>query len=78
MIEEIQEVIVIKKYKTSDGKIYTELKDAERNEGLLNGTVKVCNLCDGSGETPDAEWRYFYRCSKCNGSGYLKKKVVWE
>ena len=54
MIEEIQEVIVIKKYKTSDGKIYTELKDAERNEGLLNGTVKVCNLCDGSGETPDA------------------------
>lgn len=77
MIEEIKEVVVVTKYKTSDGKTFTERKDAERNEGILNGNVRVCNLCDGTGETPDAEFRYYYNCSTCNGTGYLHKKEVW-
>lgn len=78
MIEEIKEVIVITKYKTKDGKIFKSKKGAEINEGILNGTVRICNFCYGKGEAPDAEFKYFYTCNSCKGSGYLHKKEVWS
>ena len=79
-------------YIAKDGKEFTSSKECKHHEMILDGTRKVCPECNGKGVVRE-EYEYdnyhtgvpetsviFPTCIKCNGKGYLEKKIkeVWE
>lgn len=77
-IEEIEETIVVKKYRCSDGRVFDEYSNAEIYQGMMDGDIKKCNICEGTGKVPNEDFRNYYTCNKCNGSGYLRRQVEWK
>lgn len=79
-------------YIAKDGKEFTYKDECENYEKMLDGTRIVCPACNGQkyfrGRWVEAYDNYdvghvdahyeYNRCEKCNGKGYLEKKVTWE
>ena len=76
-----------KVYIAEDGKEFDKKSDCELHEKFLHGDAKECPECHGNGElweeyqdtnyhtgAPETYTR-FYKCPKCQGKGYLIKKV---
>lgn len=78
-------------YITSDGREFTNWDDANHHDKELNGNIKKCTRCDGSGQLnghyelhrdlwtckEERVWTYD-KCPECNGKGHLEKKTCWE
>lgn len=75
-----------------DGKEFNNKKECRQYERLKNGEIKECPDCKGTGKILVEEHDENYHtgapetyichvtCKKCNGKGYLEKKikVCWE
>ena len=79
-------------YVAKDGKEFDSENECKHYEMILDDTRKVCPECHGKGVVIK-EYEYdnyhsgvpetsifFPTCTKCNGKGYLEKKIkeVWE
>ena len=42
--------VSVTKYETTDGRIFGNKESEKLHEGILDGSVKVCSRCKGSGE----------------------------
>lgn len=70
--------VTVTKYQTEDGRVFGNKESATIHEGLLNGSIKVCPRCDGSGEVDIyGDGRIFNECSQCKGAGRLYKQTIW-
>lgn len=77
-------------YITDDGKEFDRKQDAVIHEKLLSGEIKECPECHGKGQVLEEQEydnyhtgvpeksTFFVTCTRCNGKGYLEKKVTWE
>ena len=79
-------------YISDDGQEFNNEKDCIFHDRLINGEVKICEECNGSGEVKEEYWDENYhtgveelytrwnRCKCCNGKGYLEKHIetVWK
>ena len=87
-----EKVVKYEVYIAKDGKEFLSSHECEDYEKYLNGTRKKCPMCGGLGSLKtewveaydnydighvEAHWEY-KKCTKCNGKGYLDKKVTWE
>lgn len=71
--------VIITKYKTIDGKIFDNKDQALHHEGILNGTIKKCPTCKGTGQVdPYGDRLASWKCSTCEGKGFLVKQDVWK
>lgn len=78
-------------YVAKDGKEFDDEDKCKHYEMILDGTRIVCPNCHGKGQwrtdyVPEYDhwegkmggyWNYQI-CQRCNGKGYLEKKVTWE
>lgn len=80
-------IVYIAKY----GKQFESKDQCENHEKILDGTRKVCECCGGKGGwqgkyiKPYRHWdgdmggyHEWIKCERCDGKGYLDKKVTWE
>lgn len=74
----ITEVKTVYKYQADDGTIFDNREDAEHRDKVLKGLIRFCDNCGGLGETPDEEFRRYYKCSSCSGKGWQEKVEVWK
>lgn len=78
-------------YIAKDGKEFTSEEECIHHEKILDGTRVECPNCHGKGgwqgkwiepyqhwDGPMGGYYEWHTCSKCNGKGYLEKKVTWE
>jgi len=79
-------------YVAKDGEEFETEKDCILYEKRLDGLIKDCEACNGTGEIRETyedvdyhsgapiELVRYRTCPKCNGKGYLEKKLkeVWE
>ena len=79
-------------YIAKDGKEFNSESDCKHHEMILNGTRIICPECNGKGKIDVIEEYDNYHtgvlekttiyptCTKCNGKGYLEKKIkeIWE
>ena len=87
-----QKTVKYNVYIAKDGKEFTSSKEFKHYEMILDGTRKVCPECHGKGQVLEEQEydnyhtgvpeksTFFVTCTKCNGKGYLEKKIkeVWE
>lgn len=70
--------VYVKKYEAKDGSLFNNKKDCELYEKKLDGKIKKCDNCNGSGEVdPYGDGRVFKTCGRCGGKGYLELKEQW-
>lgn len=70
---------IVTKYEAIDGILFDKESDALLHEGFLNGTVKKCDRCNGTGEVdPYGDGRVFITCSNCDGKGHVTKQEIWK
>ena len=78
-------------YIAKDGTEFESKDKCEHYEKIHDGTRIICPYCNGRGQwktdyVPEYDhwegkmggyWNY-KKCEKCNGKGYLEKKITWE
>ena len=70
--------VIVKKYKSDDGKIWDTKEDAIIQDKRLKGDIKVCPVCNGTSMADEyGDGRVFGLCHNCNGKGYLEKVEAW-
>jgi len=72
---EAVEVMIIK-YKSKNGKIYDNEKDALLYDDIHDGIKKICPSCNGLKKVLDEEGKYYRDCGVCNSKGYLE--LIWK
>lgn len=79
-IKEVKEFIEVTRYIASDGKKFDDKLTAQKYQNVIDGSLRKCSACNGSGQVPNEDYRQFYKCDSCKGNGYLTKKFkeVWE
>ena len=71
--------VQVEKYKASDGKLFDTSKECEFYEKKINGEIKTCDNCNGTGIVDSCgDGRMLSPCSRCNGKGYLIKVKKWQ
>ena len=81
------ELVEFIEYVAEDGKVFKDKDECILYERKLNGEIIECPKCHGKGKVPE-EYEYdnyhtgepmvttiYPTCKKCNGKGYLEKKV---
>lgn len=76
MIKEIEKIV--KAYQTEDGKVFDTKHEAEKHQDKMNGKIKDCHRCNGSGKHLNEDYKYHVTCQTCDGKGYLRKVEVWR
>ncbi|MGB5794095.1 hypothetical protein [Poseidonibacter sp.] len=71
--------VSIVKFEASDGKIFDTEEKAIFYEKKLNGIIRTCKECGGSGKCDMyGDGRVFVTCNICNGKGYVEKSTKWS
>lgn len=81
-------------YVAKDGKEFSSIDECIGHEKMLDGERITCPECNGKGRVNERSERVFDgglygdhqyhtywtsdKCEKCNGKGYLEKKITWE
>ena len=85
-----QRIVDYNVFIASDGKEFDNKGECKLHEMKLNGEIKECPNCGGSGKitkkeeydnyhTGALEWAYATpTCEVCKGNGYLEKKTIWQ
>lgn len=76
-IKTIETFIPVTRYITTDGRSFEDEDKAKIHQLRLDGKCKDCVVCEGTGKLPDAEYRIYYKCTVCDGKGFLVKTEVW-
>ena len=80
-----------KVYVAKDGKEFTSEEECISHEKILDGTRIICPSCGGKGgwqgkwiepydhwDGPMGGYYEHHICERCQGKGYLDKKITWE
>ena len=91
MTEQVKKKVVkVKEYVAKDGNVFDNKDDCVLYEKKLDGEIIDCPECKGTGKVHVTEEyddyhtgelrtaTYYITCAKCNGKGYLEKKIVYE
>ena len=65
-------------FKTSDGRVWSRIEDAEIHQLELDGKIKKCEACNGNGFYENEDGRGYIDCDYCKRKGYLTKQEVWK
>lgn len=84
------EVVEFTEYVAEDGTVFRDKDECNLYERKLDGDIIECPVCHGKGKVSE-EYEYdnyhtgvpevmiiHPTCDKCNGRGYLKKKVIYQ
>ena len=84
-----RKVVTYKQYVAKDGKVFDNKDECILHEKKLRGEIIECPDCHGTGKVRVTEdyddyhtgelrtMTYYPTCVKCNGKGYLKKKIIF-
>lgn len=68
--------IGITHWETSDGNVFTDQSDARIHQAVVDGGVRVCPRCNGTGMfDPDGYGRIEFPCKECT-EGYQFKSEM--
>ena len=86
-----QKTVTYDVYVANDGEEFSTEEECVGHEKMLSGERKICPECHGQGwvygryippydhwDGPMGGYHETHKCEKCNGKGYLEKKVTWE
>ena len=65
------EEILVKRFKSKDGKIYLNKDKCIRHEKIIDGILIKCPECGGLGSHDDGKCGGI-KCNNCNGDKYVK------
>ena len=77
-MKEVKKTVVVVQYQSDDGKIWDKKEDALHRDKVLNGKVRMCVGCSGTGREDTEDYRSTRDCSVCSGRGWQELVEVWK